>query len=118
MTNAMTTDKPLREGYYVSEIDSVTISDNEAVVASHLVCGPDGPMAPRPLAPFKMHMTEPQSCYHDEIETLREMLNEQRVRLEEVADRPATSAMVWMRNVCEKRIDALTTAIKELGGAL
>ena len=61
---------------------------------------------------------EPQSCYPIEVHTLREMIDELRMRLEEVAERPATSTMVWMRSVCEKRIEALETAIEALGGAL
>ena len=56
---------------------------------------------------------EPQSCYPEEIETLREMLADERAMLAT----PIGSASFY-RAKHEKRIEALRTAIEALGGAL
>jgi len=57
------------------------------------------------------HEAEPQSCYPDEIKTLRAMLREERKRLE--ACNNTLDVLV-----SEDRIEALRTAIEALGGAL
>ena len=53
-----------------------------------------------------------------EVETLREMLAEERERAGDAAECPATAAWIWLRARSERRIEALTTAIEALGGAL
>lgn len=60
----------------------------------------------------------PQSCYPEDVATLREMLTEQRQQLESMSYRHATAAVTWARAQSERRIEALTTAIEALGGAL
>ena len=53
----------------------------------------------------------PQSCYPEEVHTLREMLDEQRGIL------PMLRVTLAIAK-CKQRIDALQTAIEALGGAL
>lgn len=64
----------------------------------------------------------PQTCYSDEIATLREMLDEQRGILPLLEQKRAggkrMASVVWAIAKCEQRIDALRTAIEALGGAL
>ena len=61
---------------------------------------------------------EPQSCYPDEIETLRAMMDEQIERLATLEGCNNTSGIRYSRKMTEKRIDAIVTAIEALGGAL
>jgi hypothetical protein len=64
----------------------------------------------------------PQSCYPAEIATLRELLDEQRGILpllqQKRAEGRRLASVVWAIAKCEQRIEALTTAIEALGGAL
>jgi hypothetical protein len=67
----------------------------------------------------------PQSCYPEEIETLREMLTNEHERAEMFSEQMAlpeyknrTRQIAYSRGVCEKRIEALRTAIEALGGVL
>jgi D-mannonate dehydratase len=62
--------------------------------------------------------TTPQSCYPEEIETLREMLEKQMGRLETLECCNQTSSIRRSRKMTERRIEALETAIEALGGAL
>ncbi len=64
----------------------------------------------------------PQSCYPAEIETLREMLREERERLDVsergIAEGRAIAGYLWNKDQAGRRIEALRTAIEALGGAL
>ena len=62
--------------------------------------------------------TAPQSCYPEEIETLREMLEEQVEKAETLKGCNPTRGIVYSRRQTERRIEALQTAIEALGGAL
>lgn len=69
---------------------------------------------------------EHESCYPDEIETIRGMLAEEREKLsvldgyyaQTVDGKVRSAANVEGRLKCRSRIEALTTAIEALGGAL
>lgn len=66
--------------------------------------------------------TGPQSCYPEEIATLREMLDAECERADHIDEQidkyGAAPDLVQRRNECAKRVDALSTAIEALGGAL
>ena len=65
--------------------------------------------------------TAPQSCYPEEIETLRVMLDMEHSRMRMLNARTPTmagSTLCCTISQCEKRIEALRTAIEALGGAL
>lgn len=64
------------------------------------------------------NQTEPQSCYPDEIKTLREMLADELERMDMLADRSETAAIIYSRAVSARRLEALATAIEALGGVL
>lgn len=65
-----------------------------------------------------------ESCYPDEIKTLHEMLKDERERmapLQSEIDRRsphAPAGILWAHAMCERKIEALRTAIEALGGAL
>jgi hypothetical protein len=61
---------------------------------------------------------EPQSCYPAEINTLVDMLDEQHDRLATLKECNPTSGVRYSLGQTKKRIEALTTAIEALGGAL
>ena len=69
-----------------------------------------------------MATTEPQSCYPEEIETLRDLLREQRELLAILeakrAEGKRAAALTWAVVRCQARIGALRTSIEALGGAL
>lgn len=60
----------------------------------------------------------PQSCYPDDIEMLRAMIADERERIDMLGDKPLTASRAYSMAVSQRRIDALTTAIEALGGAL
>jgi protein tyrosine phosphatase (PTP) superfamily phosphohydrolase (DUF442 family) len=63
--------------------------------------------------------TTPQSCYQDEIETLREMLTDEQRTLAHCETRTRPTAMTGLNaSNSRRRIEALRTAIEALGGAL
>jgi hypothetical protein len=62
--------------------------------------------------------TSPQSCYAEEIETLRVMVADERTKLERWSEKPPSGAAARAMSGCMDRIEALTTAIEALGGAL
>lgn len=71
------------------------------------------------------HDTSPEPVYADEIETLREMLKEEYARVvslraesERRGGGTPTAAGLWAVQRSSRRIEALTTAIEALGGAL
>lgn len=88
---------------------------------------PFEPIAPseeevmREMAPV-MTVTASQSCYPDEIETLREMLDDVRAGLAERVKLPEwrkrTASVQNAIALRERRIEALRTAIEALAGAL
>ena len=65
---------------------------------------------------------EPQSCYPDEIETLREMITSERETLPALeqawAEGKRIASVSWSIVQIKRRIEALTTAIDVMGGAL
>lgn len=65
-----------------------------------------------------METNGPRPVYEFEVDTLHQMLREERERLKALADRKDTAAMKWTRALCGRRIEALQTAIEALGGAL
>ena len=62
--------------------------------------------------------TTPQTCYPEEIETLREMLADERERIEILTAEPVATLRAYSIAVSQRRIEALRTAIEALGGAL
>jgi len=60
----------------------------------------------------------PKSCYPEEIATLREMLEEQRKKLARIKCAIQSPDVSRLRVYITRRIEALTTAIEALGGAL
>jgi len=65
-----------------------------------------------------MANAEPRSCYPEDIEMLRAMIADERERMDMLCDKPLTASRAYSMGVSQRRIDALTTAIEALGGAL
>jgi hypothetical protein len=49
---------------------------------------------------------------------LREMIDDERERMDMLGDKPLTASRAYTMGICQRRVDALTTAIEALGGAL
>ena len=64
------------------------------------------------------HHDSPQSCYPETVATLREMIAGEQERIEMLTDKPVTASRAYSIGVSTRRIEALTTAIEALGGAL
>lgn len=71
----------------------------------------------------------PQSCYPEDVETLREMLTDYQAMMgaiergiaafrERWGETPLNAATITRQAFVERRIEALRTAIEALGGAL
>lgn len=65
---------------------------------------------------------KPESVYAADVETLREMLKEEQERLADaeqgITDGRALAGYIWNKARATRRIEALTTAIEVMGGAL